>query len=48
MLVEKWNRKIKVSLKYLMGELLPYLEALHSIGELVFTFVKCKPFGMTQ
>jgi len=46
MLVEKWNGKVDVSPKYLMGEIPPYLVALHSIGEFVFTFVQCKPFGM--
>jgi hypothetical protein len=39
MLVEKWNRRIEVSLKYLMGEILPYLKALHSTSEFVFAFV---------
>jgi hypothetical protein len=40
MLVEKWNCKVKVFSKCLMGEVLPYLEAFHSIGEFVFTFVQ--------
>jgi hypothetical protein len=39
MLVEKWNQRVEVSLKYLMGEVLPYLEAFHSTSEFVFTFV---------
>jgi hypothetical protein len=39
MLVEKWNHMVKVFPKYLMGEVLPYLEALHSKGESMFTFV---------
>jgi hypothetical protein len=47
MLVEKWNGKVDVFPKYLMGEVLPYLEAFHSTGNFVFTFVQCKPFGMT-
>jgi hypothetical protein len=46
MLVEKWICRVKVFPKYLMGEVLHYLEVLHSIGEFVFTFVQCKPFGM--
>jgi hypothetical protein len=45
MLVEKWNGKVDISLKYLMSEILPYLVALHSIGESMFTLVQCKPFG---
>ncbi len=48
MLIEKWNCKVKIFLKYLMGEVLPYLEAFHLIGESMFTFVQHKPFGMTQ
>jgi hypothetical protein len=48
MLVEKWNRKVEVFPKYLMGEVLPYLETLHSTSKFVFTFVQRKPFGMTQ
>jgi hypothetical protein len=43
MLVEKWNCRVEIFLKYMMGEVLPYLEVLHSIGKYVFTFVKCKP-----
>jgi hypothetical protein len=39
MLVEKWNRRVNFFLKYLMGEILPYLEALHSTCKSVFTFV---------
>ncbi len=39
MLVEKWNCRVKVSLKYLMGEVFPYLKALHFIGEFEFTIV---------
>jgi hypothetical protein len=39
MLVEKWNDRVDVTLKYLMGEVLPYLEALHSTSDFVFTFM---------
>jgi hypothetical protein len=39
MLVEKWNHRVEISLKYMICEILPYLEAFHSIGESVFTFV---------
>jgi hypothetical protein len=39
MLVEKWNGRVDVSLKYLMGEVLHYLEAFHSTCDYVFTFV---------
>jgi hypothetical protein len=39
MLVENWNGRVDVSLKYLMGEVFPYLEALYSIGDSMFTFV---------
>jgi hypothetical protein len=46
MLVEKWNGR--VSPKYLMGEVLPYLEAFHSTNNFVFTFVEHKPFGAIQ
>jgi len=46
MLVEKWNGRVDISSKYMMGEVLPYLEALHSIGSSMFTFVQHKPFGM--
>jgi hypothetical protein len=48
MLVEKWNGRVDVSLKYLMGEVLPYLEAFHSPNDSVFTFVEHKPFGAMQ
>jgi hypothetical protein len=48
MLVEKWNLRVEVSLKYLMGEVLPYLKALHSTCKSVFTFVQRKPFGTTR
>jgi hypothetical protein len=47
MLVEKWNRKAQIFLKYLMGEVFPYLEAFHLTGESMFTFVQHKPFGTT-
>jgi hypothetical protein len=47
-LVEKWNGRVDVSPKYLMGgEVLPYLEVLHSTCNVMFTFVQHKPFGMT-
>jgi hypothetical protein len=46
MLVEKWNGRVDVFVKYLKGEILPYLEALHSIRGFVFTFVQHKPFGV--
>jgi hypothetical protein len=46
MLVEKWNGKVDVSPKYLMGEVFPYLEAFHSTSDSVFTFVEHKPFGV--
>jgi hypothetical protein len=39
MLVEKWNGKVDVFLKYIMGEVLTYLEAFHSTSDFVFTFV---------
>jgi hypothetical protein len=45
MLVEKWNGRVDVFLKYLMGEVLTYLEAFHSISDFEFTFVQHKPFG---
>jgi hypothetical protein len=40
MFVEKWNGKVYVSPKYLMGEILSYLAAFHSIGDFVFTFLQ--------
>jgi len=46
MLVEKWNGRVDVFPKYLMGEVLPYLEAFHSISNFRFTFVEHKPFGV--
>jgi hypothetical protein len=40
MLVEKWNGRVYIFPKYLMGgEVVPYLEALHSIGDSMFSFV---------
>jgi hypothetical protein len=48
MLVEKWNCRVKVFLKYLLGEVFPYLEAFHSICEYVYTFVSSNPFGTTR
>jgi hypothetical protein len=39
MLVGKWNGRVDIYPKYLMGEVLPYLEALHSTCNFVFTFV---------
>jgi hypothetical protein len=42
MLVEKWNGRVYVFLKYLMGEVLTYLEAFHSTSDSMFTFVQCK------
>jgi hypothetical protein len=47
MLIEKWNGKVDVFSKYLMGEVLPYLEAFHSTSGYVFTFVQCKHFCVT-
>jgi hypothetical protein len=38
-LIEKWNGRVDVSVKYLMKEVLPYLEVLHSTCNFVFTFV---------
>ncbi len=48
MLVEKWNGRVDVFPKYLMGEVLTYLEAFHSTSDSMFTFVWHKPFGRTQ
>ncbi len=42
MLVEKWNGRVDVFLKYLMGEVLTYLEAFHSTSDSMFTFVQRK------
>ncbi len=39
MLVEKWNGRVDVFLKYIMGEVLTYLEAFHSTSDFMFTFV---------
>jgi hypothetical protein len=39
MLVEKWNPRVEDPPKYMMGEVLPYLKALHSTCESTFTFV---------
>jgi hypothetical protein len=45
MLVEKWNGKVDVFMKYMMGEVFTYLEAFHSTSDSVFTFVQHKPCG---
>jgi hypothetical protein len=42
MLVEKWNGRVYVFLKYLMGEVLTYLGAFHSTSDSMFTFVQRK------
>ncbi len=39
MLVEKWNGRVEVFLKYIMGEVLTYLEAFHSTSDFMFSFV---------
>jgi hypothetical protein len=39
MLVEKWNGKVDVFPKYLMGEVLTCLEAFHSTSDSMFTFM---------
>jgi hypothetical protein len=36
-LVEKWNHRVKIFSKYPMGEVLPYLETLHSTSKSMFT-----------
>ncbi len=42
MLVEKWNDRVDVFPKYLMGEILHYLvQALHSIGGFKFFRFSC-------
>ncbi len=45
MLVEKWNGRVDVFPKYLMGEVLTYLVAFYSTNDFEFTFVQHKPFG---
>jgi hypothetical protein len=45
MLVEKWNGRVNIFSKYLMGEVLTYLEAFHSTSDFKFTFVQLKPCG---
>jgi hypothetical protein len=40
MLVEKWNCRVECFSNTWWGEVLPYLEPLHSTSEFVFTFVK--------
>jgi hypothetical protein len=47
MLVEKCNGRVDIFPKYLMGEVLIYLEAFHSTSDFVFTFVQHRPFGTT-
>ncbi len=46
LLVEKWNGRVEVLPNYLIIVVLLYLEALHSFGESVSTFVEHNPFGM--
>ncbi len=44
-LVEKWNGRVEVLPNYLIIVVFLYLEALHSFGEFVSTFVEHNPFG---
>jgi hypothetical protein len=45
MLAKKWNVRVKVLLNYLIIVIFLYLEALHSFGEYVSTFVEHNHFG---